>query len=156
MATTEEFPSWECLLAQGQPPELSLDMLRVRWKPFGPLKTSVRVGANPRDPPSAEDQAYYQTDPTALHPVSASSLTEPPISSITVMQDDLSTWKDDWVDEHLPHADYDGAVWAVAETEDGDGEGGSGGDGDNGDDEHDRKLMRCCDEDRPHAPAPLC
>lgn len=153
MATSEEFPSWESLLAQGQPPELSVDILRIHWKPFGPLKTSVRVGANPRDPPSAEDQAYCQTDPTAVHPVSASSLTEPPISSITVTQDDLSTWEDDWVDGHLPHADYDGAVWAVAETDDGDC--GSGGDEDNRDDELGRKLIRCCDEDRPHTPAPL-
>jgi hypothetical protein len=72
-------------------------------------------------------------------------MTEPPVSSIAVTQDDLSTWEEEWVDEHLPHADYDEAVWA----DDPDG------DGIEGDDELGRKLMRCCDEDRPLAPPPL-
>ncbi|KAK6221412.1 hypothetical protein LQW54_001513 [Pestalotiopsis sp. IQ-011] len=58
-----------------------------------------------------------------------SSLTEPPIYSIKVTQANLDNWEDDWVDEHLSHADDESAPCG-------------------------RKLMRCCDEDRPPAQAP--
>lgn len=85
--------------------------------------------------------------------VSASSLTEPPISRVTATQADLNHWEDGGVDEHLPHAaddDDDGGAADWADDEDGDDDAGEGGGDGLG-----RKLVRCCGQGRPRAPAPL-
>ncbi|KAK8121893.1 hypothetical protein PG984_010563 [Apiospora sp. TS-2023a] len=148
MDAPQEYPSFELLRAQRQPPKLSMDMLRIRWRPFGPLEESIQVADNARSPPSPQSPAYHPgTTPASPHPVSASPLTEPAISSITVTQDDLNNWEDDWVDEHIPHADDDDAgtsTWVDGSGDDEDDEDGLG-----------RKLVRCCDQSRPRAPAPL-
>ncbi|KAK7985453.1 hypothetical protein PG988_003075 [Apiospora saccharicola] len=115
MDAPQAYPSFELLRAQRQPPKLSMDMLRIRWQPFGPLEESIQVADNARS---------HQ-----------SSLTEPPISSITVAQDDLNNWEDDWVDEHTPHADDDEdgtSTWVAGSGDDEDDEDGLG-----------RKLVRC-------------
>lgn len=65
----------------------SMDMLRLRWKPFGPLSTSIQVVDDALNPSST--QKPYQTDSDSFHPVSASAATEPPVSSITVKLQDL-------------------------------------------------------------------
>lgn len=158
MSSSQNFPSYEVLRAPRQAPRNSTDLLRLRWKSFGPLATSIRVAANAGDQPSAHDQTYDQ-GATGHHPILASSLTQPPISSIRVTQVHLDDWEQEWVDEHLPHADYDGAVWTgggegvtvtgLDETATEDQE-----DADQGDDETGRRLMRRCDEDRPPARGP--
>lgn len=158
MDTVQEHSSFEQLRAQRQPPKLSMDMLRIRWQPFGSLEESIQVAENARSPPSPQDPAYHPatTTPASPHPVSASSLTEPPISSITVTQDDLSHWEDDWVDEHLPHADDDDGVSTWVDGADSDDEDEDEDDADEGgDDGLGRNLARCCGQSRPRAPAPL-
>ncbi|KAL7624108.1 hypothetical protein AAE478_005665 [Parahypoxylon ruwenzoriense] len=150
-----DLPSFQALRDSGQVVFSSMDMLRVRWKPFGPLSTSIQVVDDPADP--ASPQKPYQTDPGSFHSISTSAATEPPVSSITVTQGDLDQWESDWVEEHVPHADdySDDAVWVAAPRGD-DVEGeGEGEEEEDGGDAGGRKLMRCCDEDRPHAPPPL-
>lgn len=144
----QSFPSYETLCAQNRPPRVSPEFLRLRWKPFGPIETSLSVVHFPGDPPEHGDQMYKQGE-MEFHPISSSSLTEPPISSITITQYDLNNWEDDWVECHLPHADYDGARWTV-DTSDATE---ANEDGQTGDDEMGRKLMHCCGEDRPSAQA---
>jgi hypothetical protein len=49
MTTEPQFPTYESLSAGRVPLKLSMDMLRIRWKPFGPLETSVYIaGERPR------------------------------------------------------------------------------------------------------------
>ncbi|ETS86657.1 hypothetical protein PFICI_00485 [Pestalotiopsis fici W106-1] len=142
-------PSYEAFRLQNKPPQVSPDFLRLRWKPFGPMATSIHVANSPGDPPSPEDQPYSQ-DAMGFHPICTSSLTEPPISSITVTQDCLDSWEEDWVESHIPHADYDGAVWTDGSEDD----DAVDEDDSHGDDETGRKLMRCCDENRPPRKSP--
>lgn len=143
-ASLQPFQTWEFYKAERMPAETSLDLMRLRWKAFGDITTAVRIAAHARDPPSNGDEAYCKPgNPPSLHPMSESSLTEPPISSITVTLDDLDTREEDWVLEHMRDDGSGDDVWENVD----DDEGGDGGDG--------RKLVRCCNEDRPYAPAPL-
>ncbi|KAK8071958.1 hypothetical protein PG996_005306 [Apiospora saccharicola] len=48
MDAPQAYPSFELLRAQRQPPKLSMDMLRIRWQPFGPLEESIQVADNAR------------------------------------------------------------------------------------------------------------
>ncbi|KAM7218627.1 hypothetical protein V8F06_005946 [Rhypophila decipiens] len=161
--TTALFPSWEFLKADRQPPDVPLDSLRIRWKAFDSptdrdLASAIRVAANARDPPSENDEPF-----SSLHPISSMLLTDPPISSITVRLDDLETHEENWVHDHIPH--WDTAVWE-------DVDGPEQGDIDPDDEELDdvnadppgqdlrqqgkrRRLVRCCNRDRPAPPAPL-
>ncbi|KAK6828377.1 hypothetical protein PG987_011718 [Apiospora arundinis] len=104
MDVSQQYPSLEALRAQKQPPKSSTDMLRVRWKPFGVVDDSIQVAVDARSPPSRDDQAYRQSTSAFSHP------------------DDLNDWENDWVDENLPHADYDGAAWVDGDDND-DGRG---------------------------------
>lgn len=147
MANSQVVPSFEEHVSSGQPVRLSQHMQRIRWKPFGPLADSIYVAENSSEPSSP--QQPYQTGPTSFHPISASPLSEPPISSITVTQSDLEYWEEDWVEEHVPHADDDQAVWidlppGTVREEEVDGDDGEG-----------RKLMRCCGTSRPVVPPAL-
>ncbi|KAK3318797.1 hypothetical protein B0H66DRAFT_558205 [Apodospora peruviana] len=142
-ASLQPFRTWESYAAERMPPDISLDLMRVRWKAFGDIATAVRVAAHARDPPSDSDEAYCKPgDEPSLHPMSSSSLTEPPISSITVRLDDLDSREANWAHKHIPHAGNGHDVWQDVDDED-----DETGDG--------RKLVRCCNEDRPCAPAPL-
>lgn len=148
MATSQAIPSFEDRASARQPVRPSQDMQRVRWRPFGGLGNCVYVAENPSDPSSP--QRPYQTGPASFHPISASALTEPPISSITVTLSDFEHWEETWVEEHVPHADDDQAVWVdVQQGTEGDEDDDGGDDGDG------RRLMRCCDTSRPVVPAPV-
>lgn len=141
MTTSQAIPSIEEATSSGQIVRPSEQMQRIRWKPFGPLSESIYVADNASDP---SPQPPYQTGPTSFHPISAVSLTEPPISSITVTQSDLEDWEETWVEEHIPHADNDQAIWVdVAHGAEGDNDDADGDDGEG------RRLMRCCDTSRP-------
>ncbi|KAI1403204.1 hypothetical protein F4819DRAFT_236184 [Hypoxylon fuscum] len=129
----------------------SLDLLRLRWKPFGPLNTCIKVIDNVLDPSSI--QRPYQMGSRTFHPVSTSAASQPPASSILVRQYDLEQWEDDWDEIHSSHTrSSHGADWAAAtqhedgvkEEEDAEGDSGKGG-----------KLMHCCNEDRPQNPPSL-
>lgn len=70
-------------------------------------------------------------------------------------QANLDEWEDDRVDEHLSHADDESAVWVQGDERNaGTDENPTEDDEHLWDDETGRKLMRCCDEDRPSAQAP--
>ncbi|KAI4593888.1 hypothetical protein KJ359_008931 [Pestalotiopsis sp. 9143b] len=133
---------------------LHFDYLRLRWKPLSSLATSVHIASSARDPPSATNQAYSQGI-AGYHPISKSSLTEPPIYLIKATQANLDEWEDDRVDEYLSHADDESAVWVQGDERNaGTDENPTEDDEHLWDDETGRKLMRCCDEDRSSAQAP--
>jgi hypothetical protein len=137
MANSEVLLSHEALCAQNQAPTMSLvDFLRLRWKPFGQPATSIHVVGNACDQPSADGETYTQ-EVVGFHPISA--------SSITVTQEFLDDWEQDWVYEHLPHANYDGAVWVGGGEDMIDTDENAVEDEPIGDDETGRTLMRCCD-----------
>ncbi|RYO63426.1 hypothetical protein AA0113_g6119 [Alternaria arborescens] len=81
--------------------------------------------------PGSECQPY--TTDGRFHPISTSSATEPPVSSIDVDVDMSEAWEYAWETEHQDD-DEDGQE----QIEDEDGEG--------------RKLVRCCSMARPQVP----
>jgi hypothetical protein len=105
------YPSFE---DASQKPVFSTEVLRLLWKPFGPLQTCIRVLERPLEP-SSPSQPYKTEDATTqkpvFHSISSAPLTSPPISSITVTQSDLFFWVGDWVDEHIRYINYDDNVW---------------------------------------------
>ncbi|KAG8161587.1 hypothetical protein KVR01_008574 [Diaporthe batatas] len=152
MAAPQAIPSFKERISSGQLVKPSQDMRRIRWKPFGPLADSVYVAEDPSD--ESSPQKSYQTGPASFHPISASPLTEPPVSSITVAQSDLEGWEEEWVEEHVPHADDEQAVWVDLTPGISTGAGEEDADA-GGDDGEGRRLMRCCGTSRPVVPPAL-
>lgn len=148
---SSELPSFESIRDSNHVVLSSMDMLRLQWKPFGPFSTCIQVVD---DVDTSSGQQPYRVNTESFHPISTLAVTEPPVSSITVRQDDLEQWEADWAELHVPHADDhpDGTAWAAEMQEDNE-EGHWEHTG--GDDGEGRKLMRCCNEDRPNATPPL-
>ncbi|KAH8724429.1 hypothetical protein GQ44DRAFT_727785 [Phaeosphaeriaceae sp. PMI808] len=128
MLAPTEIPTVDSLRASRTPVFTFMDMLRVRWKPFSPIQSSVYV-TDDLSTISSSLSSYQKAavNDASFHQISTSLATESPVSSIT---------ESDWVDEHEPHAQHDSgqAQWST---------------------EPSRKLMRCCGQDRPHPPPPL-
>jgi hypothetical protein len=118
-------------------------MLRVRWKLFGSLQSSIEVADDLEAGPSSSLSPYQQTNTGGIsfHQISKSPATEPLVSSIIVKVVELEYWGSDWEDGHAEDESED-QVWVDDDTN-----------FDNG--EPLRILMRCCGEDRPQAPPPL-
>ncbi|KAF2154940.1 hypothetical protein K461DRAFT_276109 [Myriangium duriaei CBS 260.36] len=116
-------------------PRSSIATLALRWKAFGPLSDCVEVAVDPKDPNSTRRPFITGT---MLDTIADESLTEPPISSITVVQEQLNDAPQYFVDEHIPHADDDNPAveWRPAKPPH------------HGDREN-KLLMQCCGEQRP-------
>jgi hypothetical protein len=144
MATSER-PSYESLVASDQAVTKSLEFLHLRWKLFVPLSSAIQVLEDATDPSST--QQPYQRDSSTFHPISNLPVTKPPVSSISVTEDRLDCWVEDWVENHIPNTDTDHAEWVEADPggEDDDGYGDQDG----------RNLMSCCGERRPCPPPPI-
>ena len=125
-----------------------MEMLRVRWTPFGPLQSTVNVAEELDAGPNSLISPYQLTagDILSFHQISTSPATDPPVSSITVKISDLEDWAWRWAENHEDCGeDYDdeNQKWV---DEDGD---------ENNEEEPYRRLVRCCDQNRPQAPLPL-
>ncbi|GAM90962.1 hypothetical protein ANO11243_090090 [Dothideomycetidae sp. 11243] len=95
---------------RGSCPEASVEMYQLRWKPFGQLADCVEIAEDPRDPTSK--CRPYMVD-GKLDAIADRPLSQPPVSSITIEQEDLWSAEGDFIDAHLEHADKDTpeAVW---------------------------------------------
>jgi hypothetical protein len=128
----------------------STDMLKVRWRPFGDLQSSIQV-ADDLDAGANSTVSPYQltagTSPS-FHQIASSPATEPPVSLIAVTISDLEDWAWRWAENHEDCGEgYDAENQRWIE-EDGDED-------DDDEDEPPRKLVHCCNQDRPQAPPPL-
>ncbi|KAF9873487.1 hypothetical protein CkaCkLH20_08946 [Colletotrichum karsti] len=132
---TPPHPTYESLRQTKQQLTASVSFLRLRWYLKGSVEESIKLLEDATVHTSQQDQ--YQTSSasstdgqqpeTRLHEVASESITEPPVSSITVTIRELDGWESNWLDNHHPHAeDVDSALYA-----------------------DDGSLIRCCDEDRP-------
>ncbi|KAL7628809.1 hypothetical protein AAE478_000324 [Parahypoxylon ruwenzoriense] len=148
MATSgSELPTYEALRAAGQRIYPSVDFLRLRWYFKGPIEASIHVLEDATN--STSPQSPYQTTVTTTspdgqttiniqeHEISSSSITEPPVSSITVTIEELDDWGWKWVEAHRPE-ESESAVYINDEP---------GGE---------PRVVQCCGEDRPylHSPVP--
>lgn len=150
MPSTSEIPTMATLKSSKVPVFSSLDMLKIRWRPFGDLQSTTRV-ADDLDAGANSTVSPYQLTAGAspsFHQISSSSATEPPVSLLTVTISDLEDWAWRWAENHEDCSegyDSENQQWiGEDDNEDEDDE-----------DESPRKLMRCCDQDRPQAPPPL-
>ncbi|USP77806.1 hypothetical protein yc1106_05080 [Curvularia clavata] len=136
MSKPTEIESFDSLRASKSLVFTSKDMLRLRWRPFGSIQSSVYVADDLSTITSLSPYQQAAGIETPFHQISTSPATEPPVSSITVRLMELEDWESDWVDAHEPHAQHDSgdAQWST---------------------EPRTKLMRCCGQRRPYPPAPL-
>ncbi|KDN59813.1 hypothetical protein CSUB01_04529 [Colletotrichum sublineola] len=140
-----QLPSYNALCDAHQPPRLSPEARRLFWSLDGPLDSAVYIMASQRDPNSLEPYFQDQT----WHPFSQAPLTEPKVSSITVIVDELNQWDEVWLDRHRDHTDPD----YVDET-DPDTQWGDLPDYDPASDEDGPKhLLKCCGSQRPRGKA---
>lgn len=154
---SSSFPSYEERqqqeLANGSEHKtnISPDARRIRWALNGPLETSISVVQCGRvfDPEEVPEPYYlgdkedHEGGPACWHSISRSPLSEPRVSSVKVVVDPLDEWDRFWMDVHEGHTDPD-ATYDPAEVlyeplppaeRDANLE--------------DKKLLRCCGEDRP-------
>lgn len=130
----------------------SINMLGIRWRPFGDLQSRVQV-ADDLDMGANSTSSPYQltagTSPS-FHHISLSPATDPPVSLITVTISDLEDWGWRWAENHTDCGEgYDSPTQRWAEDDSIESVD------DEGEDEPPRKLVHCCSQDRPHAPPPL-
>jgi hypothetical protein len=151
MSIANNFPTLDSLRASRTPVFSSMDMLRIRWKPFGPLQSTIEVADDLAAGPNSSVSPYQLTigvNPS-FHEISTSPATDPPVSSITVTISDLEDWDWRWAENHEDCWEgYDNGhqEWIEEDRDENDEED---------DDDPPRKLMRCCNENRPQAPQPL-
>ncbi|KAE9580176.1 hypothetical protein CGMCC3_g3946 [Colletotrichum fructicola] len=139
-------PSHDALCAAHQPPKLSSEARRLFWNIDGPLDSVVHIMATERDTSSLEP--YFQDH--AWHPFSQAALTEPKVSSMTVVVDDLNEWEDVWLECHREHTDPDCADEVEEEETDADTHWGLLPDYDPASDEDGPlRLLKCCETQRP-------
>jgi len=113
MSQPNSLPTYETLRKSDPASVLnSIDMLRIRWEPFGPLEKAVVVADDLEagsDSPESPFKHVTADGTVSYHPVAQSPATEPPVSAITVQIDDLENWAWDWEQAHIDHAeDCDG------------------------------------------------
>jgi hypothetical protein len=133
MSVSEDLPTFDSLRSSGTGVQTSINMLRVHWSLFGPLQSSVDV-ADTLDP--GFDYQQYTIDGRTFHQISTSSVTEPPVSSISVDVDVFEEREYDWVEEHRDDDEED-QEWIEDEHSEG------------------RKLVHCCGMARSQVPPSL-
>ncbi|KAI1123312.1 hypothetical protein F5Y10DRAFT_55956 [Nemania abortiva] len=78
-------------------PWISMPARRLFWTLNGPLSTSIFVMAEDRNPDGPREPYFRQTPAgTSWHPISQEPITEEPIASLTVTEQHLDEWQDEW------------------------------------------------------------
>ena len=133
------------------------DLFRLHWTLDGPLETAISVMPNAYyDPDELESarspyaRAASDGGAPTLHPISPETITNPPVSTLTVSVSELNQWEDNWLMVHECHSDPDKdpeGNWGPAPA-------GADADASAGDSESNDKLhlLRCCGEERPWDP----
>jgi hypothetical protein len=148
MSTSNDLPALDSLRCLKTPVFSSMDMLRVRWRPFGSLQSTVEV-AEDLDAGLNSSVSPYQINVgvnPSFHRISSSPATDPPVSAITVKMLDLEDWAWRWTEDHencVEGYDDEDQEWMEERGDEDDEE------------EPPRKLMRCCNQNRPQVPQPL-
>jgi hypothetical protein len=136
----------ELMAGRGHQTRISDDARRIRWTLNGPLETSISIVNLGREfDPEEVPEPYYLGDKDGhegkWHPFSRSPLSEPKVSSAKLFVNPLDDWDTFWMEIHEHHTEPD-ATYDPAEVL---YEPIPGGDPDLGD----KRLLRCCGEDRP-------
>ena len=145
MSVSNDLPTMDSLCSSKTPVFSSMDMLKVRWRPFGSMQSTIEV-AEDLDASTNSCVPPYQLTTginRSFHQISTSPATDPPVSSITVQITDLEDWAWRWTENH-EDCDDEHQEWV-----------GEDGNEDDEEEESLRKLVRCCDQNRPQAPPPL-
>lgn len=91
--------------APKQPVLLTAKAARLFWTFNGPMETSIWVNPKEYNPDSAREAYFRQTvGGASWHPISQSPLTDPKVSSMTVVVYDLELWEDNWLELHGGHS----------------------------------------------------
>lgn len=70
---------------------------RLYWTLQGPLSTSISVMGEDLDPDAPREAYFRQTlAGTTWHPVAREPVTEQPVASLTVHEENLADWQDEW------------------------------------------------------------
>lgn len=150
--------TYEALRSAQESVRLTDAAKRLLWTLPGPLSTSVMVMAEQQNPDSPREAYFQQTlGGASWHAIASEALTEPRVSSIAVMVDDLYIWVDQWEESHR-HAEPgdEGCVFGRdPEEEAAEGERDDDADADDDDDEDELVLLRCCGMNRPKIHTPL-
>ncbi|KAF1359442.1 hypothetical protein EJ07DRAFT_89498, partial [Lizonia empirigonia] len=86
--------TFDSLRASRTPVFTSMDMLRVRWSPFGSIQSSVYVSDDLSKTTSSLSPYQQSAGGDAIfHQISTSPATDPPVSSITVQSMELEDWE---------------------------------------------------------------
>ncbi|KAH7076612.1 hypothetical protein BKA63DRAFT_286174 [Paraphoma chrysanthemicola] len=152
MSTSNIPPTLAALRASKTPVFSSTDMLRIHWTPFGSMQSTIQVAEDLDAGPNSTTSPYQLTakENLSFHQISTSPATEPPVSSITMTVSDLEDWAWRWEDNHGDCGEgYDEEHQEWTEEDEASDESNEE------EEKRPRKLIRCCDEDRPQAPAPL-
>jgi hypothetical protein len=114
------YPSMASVLKAGNVPLITHDFLRLRWfVRGGPPEDRLKVLTNVYDKDSAQEPYLTRTTasddnmslPAAstpevqLHPVASGSITNPPVSSVSVTISVLKGWYAGWWEAHKHHPD---------------------------------------------------
>ncbi|KAJ6438377.1 hypercellular protein HypA [Purpureocillium lavendulum] len=105
------YPSYETFW-KGSGVELNIEADRLYWVLQDPIQDSIFVMDKPNDPTSPRQPGFLPGDSSDgtgpnLHPVAHLSLCEPPVSSVTVVPEELQDAADSWEDEHNYYEDDD-------------------------------------------------
>lgn len=123
------YPTYEWLQKSGRC-RPSIDFVRLRWYLSGPISAKIHVLESASD--ATSPQSPYQPSPNldSFHSISASPISDPPVSSITVTVSVLDNWTESWEDVHIHCAEPERE--RVTTLPDGT-----------------KQLERCCGTDRP-------
>lgn len=150
---TEKAPSFEDARKIHKRIEFSHDASLLYWALSGPITKAISIKDNAHYDPDFPLQPYcLQTEPSLKWAsIAQSPLTEPKISSVTVLVDPLYEWEERWMEMHARHAfpdeDHEES-WVKFGTlvdfdPDSDEEEVEEGKG---------HMLRCCGGDRPRKP----
>ncbi|KAJ2984854.1 hypothetical protein NUW58_g5841 [Xylaria curta] len=79
------------------PPFMSRAAQRLFWALQGPLSSSIFVMSEDLNPDGTREPYFRQTlAGTSWHPISQESMTQEPVASLTVMEQNLGDWQDEW------------------------------------------------------------
>ena len=149
-AVENPYPTYEALRAACVPVAGAPNSAKLLFMPVqGTVQSAIEVLSDPKDPDTRTP--YYDQAAGTYHPVSALPISEPKVSSITVLVSELDYWEEDWLDMHEGHSEPDAPPGAFPEAK-------WGTLSDDGCDEDDKlvsdddgpQLLRCCKQDRPH------
>ncbi|KAI0521919.1 hypothetical protein F5B22DRAFT_594696 [Xylaria bambusicola] len=76
---------------------ISMAGRRLLWTLQGPLSSSIFVLPEDCNPDGARDLLYRQTRTEATwHPIAQEPMTQTPVASLTVIEQHLDDWQDEW------------------------------------------------------------